>query len=115
MWETGCRENGDFLPPGDAVHAVDGGDAGLDHLLGVDTALWVDGLAWKSRWRRQILIQASFQSFQSAQSNKSFPQTMNAVYYSQSGLCESVLLNGGTLKQTLIHLDPKTIQNYCVK
>lgn len=45
MWETCCGENGDFLPPGNAVHAIDGRDACLDHLFRIDTALRVDGLA----------------------------------------------------------------------
>lgn len=42
--ETCSREDGDLLASGDAVHAVDGRDAGLDHLLGVNAALGVDGL-----------------------------------------------------------------------
>mmetsp|Transcript_9018 Transcript_9018/g.30566 ORF Transcript_9018/g.30566 Transcript_9018/m.30566 type:complete len:578 (+) Transcript_9018:341-2074(+) len=43
--ETGRREERDLLPAGDGVHAVDGGDARLDHLLGVGAHLRVDGLA----------------------------------------------------------------------
>ena len=46
--QTSSRKDGDLLASGDAVHAVDGGDAGLDHLLRVDTALGVDWLAWKN-------------------------------------------------------------------
>lgn len=46
VWKSGSREDGDLLASGNAVHAVDGGDAGLDHLLRVNTALRVDGLAW---------------------------------------------------------------------
>lgn len=37
-------ENGDFLAPGDAVHAVYGWNASLDHFLGVDATLGVDWL-----------------------------------------------------------------------
>mmetsp|Transcript_3470 Transcript_3470/g.7235 ORF Transcript_3470/g.7235 Transcript_3470/m.7235 type:complete len:264 (-) Transcript_3470:535-1326(-) len=38
-------EDGDLLPAGDRVHDVDGGDAGLDHGLGVVAGRGVDGLA----------------------------------------------------------------------
>lgn len=87
MWKTSCRENGDFLPPGDAVHAVDGGDAGLDHLLGVDTALWVDGLAWKSSGGvgaggESKCLATWPQSLHSTQNDKSFPRTISGVYFS---------------------------------
>lgn len=44
--QAGCREDGNLLTSGDAVHPIDGRDTGLDHLFGVDTALRVDGLAW---------------------------------------------------------------------
>ena len=27
------------------VHGIDGGDTGLDHFLGVDARVWVDGLS----------------------------------------------------------------------
>lgn len=47
--QPSSREDGDLLSSGDTVHAIDGGDAGLDHLLGVDTTLRVDGLTWKYR------------------------------------------------------------------
>lgn len=43
--QPGSRENGDFLPSGDAVHAIDGRDASLDHLLRVNAALRVYGLS----------------------------------------------------------------------
>lgn len=36
--KTGGRENGNFLATSDGVHGIDGGDAGGDHLLGVDLA-----------------------------------------------------------------------------
>lgn len=42
--EPSSRKNGNLLSSGNAVHAINGGDAGLDHLLGVDTTLRVDGL-----------------------------------------------------------------------
>jgi hypothetical protein len=38
-------EEGDLLAAGDGVHDVDGGDAGLDHLLGVGALRGVDGRA----------------------------------------------------------------------
>jgi len=41
--KTRCRENGDLLATGDRVHGVNGADTGGDHLLGVDTRVWVDG------------------------------------------------------------------------
>lgn len=41
MWETCSGENGYFLPSGDAVHAIDGRYARLDHLLWVNTTLGV--------------------------------------------------------------------------
>lgn len=47
--ETGSGEDGDLLAPGDAVHHVDGRDPSLDHLLGVDAAVGVDGLAWSRK------------------------------------------------------------------
>jgi hypothetical protein len=43
--QTGGGEERDLLATGDGVHAVNGGDAGLDHLLGVRAHLRVDGLA----------------------------------------------------------------------
>lgn len=46
VWQAGSREDGDFLPSGDAVHAIDGRYSRLDHLLRVDTALRVYRLAW---------------------------------------------------------------------
>lgn len=42
--ETRSRKNRYFLASGNAVHAINSRYAGLDHLLGVDTALWVDRL-----------------------------------------------------------------------
>lgn len=47
--ETGSGEDGDLLAPGNAVHHVDGRDPSLDHLLGVDAAMGVDGLAWSRK------------------------------------------------------------------
>lgn len=41
MWEPCSRENGYFLPSGDAVHAINGRNSSLDHLLGVNTTLRV--------------------------------------------------------------------------
>lgn len=41
MWETCSRENGYLLPSGDAVHAIDGRNARLDHLLWVNATLRV--------------------------------------------------------------------------
>lgn len=46
MRQPGSRENRDLLSSGDAVHAINSRDTSLDHLLRVDTALRVDGLAW---------------------------------------------------------------------
>eukprot|EP00050_Salpingoeca_kvevrii_P005899 m.286285 g.286285 ORF g.286285 m.286285 type:complete len:410 (+) comp11542_c0_seq1:188-1417(+) len=43
--KTGSREDGNLLTAGNAVHRVNGRDTGLDHLLGVDAAVGVDGLA----------------------------------------------------------------------
>lgn len=43
--ESVCREEGDLLSSGDGGHAVDGRDAGLQHLLGVDPLAGVDGLS----------------------------------------------------------------------
>lgn len=37
----------DLLPTGNAVHDIDGRDARLNHLLGVDAVVGVDGLAWE--------------------------------------------------------------------
>lgn len=45
MWKTSSRKDGDLLSSGNAVHAIDGRDARLDHLFWIDTALRVDGLA----------------------------------------------------------------------
>lgn len=56
MWETSCRENGYFLAPGNAVHAINGRDACLDHLLRINAALRVDGLAWKSTGEKKHLV-----------------------------------------------------------
>lgn len=47
--QTGGGEDGNLLTTSDGVHDVDGGNAGLDHLLGIDTRPWVDGLALKVR------------------------------------------------------------------
>lgn len=44
MRQPSSREDGNLLPSGNAVHAVDGRDTGLNHLLGVDTALRINGL-----------------------------------------------------------------------
>lgn len=41
VWETCSREDRYFLASGDAVHAIDGRYASLDHLLWVDTTLRV--------------------------------------------------------------------------
>mmetsp|Transcript_62503 Transcript_62503/g.167417 ORF Transcript_62503/g.167417 Transcript_62503/m.167417 type:complete len:335 (+) Transcript_62503:537-1541(+) len=41
--QAGGGEQGELLPAHDTVHGVQGGDPGLDHLLGVDTRLGVDG------------------------------------------------------------------------
>lgn len=41
VWQPCGREDRYFLSSGDAVHAVDGRYAGLDHLLGVDPTLRV--------------------------------------------------------------------------
>lgn len=49
MGQPSSRKNGDLLSSGNAVHAIDGGDASLDHLLRVDTALRIDGLTWKTQ------------------------------------------------------------------
>jgi len=43
--QAGRGEERDLLPTRDRVHAVDGRDARLDHLLGVGADLRVDGLA----------------------------------------------------------------------
>lgn len=45
--EPSRREDGDLLATGDAVHDINGGDSCLDHLLGVDSVMRVDGLAWE--------------------------------------------------------------------
>ena len=55
MRQPRSREDGYFLPPGDAVHAVDGRYAGLDHLLGVDPTLRVYGLTCDIRVIRIIV------------------------------------------------------------
>ena len=41
--ESCGREQGDLLPSGNGVHGIDGGDAGLDHLLRVGALCRVDG------------------------------------------------------------------------
>lgn len=46
MGQPCSREDGDLLSSGDAVHAIDGRDSGLDHLLRVDAALRIYGLTW---------------------------------------------------------------------
>jgi len=43
--QAGGRKDRDLLATRDAVHGVDGRDARLDHLLGVDARARVDGLA----------------------------------------------------------------------
>lgn len=43
--QAGGAEDGDLLAARDAVHGVDGADAGGDHLLGVDARVRVDGRA----------------------------------------------------------------------
>lgn len=45
--EPSCREDGDLLATGNAVHDINGGDSGLDHLLRVDSVMGIDGLAWE--------------------------------------------------------------------
>lgn len=50
--ETSSREDGDLLAPGNAIHHINGGDPCLDHLLRVDAAVGVDGLAWGMRRER---------------------------------------------------------------
>lgn len=45
VWQPSSREDGNFLSPSNAVHAIDGRYAGLDHLLWVDATLGVYGLA----------------------------------------------------------------------
>lgn len=42
--ETCSRENRDLLASGNAVHAINGRDASLDHLFWVNAALRVNGL-----------------------------------------------------------------------
>lgn len=49
VWETCSREDGYFLASGNAVHAIDGGYASLDHLLRVDTTLRVYRLTCNMR------------------------------------------------------------------
>lgn len=44
VWQTGSGEEGDLLAARHRVHAVNGRDTGLDHLLGVRAHLRVDGL-----------------------------------------------------------------------
>lgn len=56
MWQAGGWEDWDLLSTGDAVHAINGGDARLDHLLRVDTALRVNGLAWEGERERRTSL-----------------------------------------------------------
>ena len=44
MGQASCREDGDLLSSGDAVHCVNGGYPCLDHFLRVDTRPRIDGL-----------------------------------------------------------------------
>lgn len=44
--QSSSRENGNLLSSGNAVHAIDSGDAGLDHFLRVDAALRVNWLTY---------------------------------------------------------------------
>lgn len=46
VWQARSREDGDLLSPSDTVHAVNGRNARLNHLLGVDPTLRVDWLTW---------------------------------------------------------------------
>lgn len=48
MGQPSSRENGDLLSSSNAIHAINGRDASLDHLLRVDTALRIDGLTWET-------------------------------------------------------------------
>lgn len=43
VWETGSRENGDFLTTGNGIHGINGRDTGLDHFFRVNTGERVDG------------------------------------------------------------------------
>lgn len=48
VWQPSSWKNGDLLSSCDAVHAINGWDTSLDHLLRVDTALRIDGLTCKT-------------------------------------------------------------------
>lgn len=43
--QASSGKQGDLLPTRNRVHDVNGGNAGLDHLLGVGALSWVDGRA----------------------------------------------------------------------
>lgn len=45
VWQPSGGEDWDFLPPSNAVHAINGRYASLDHLLRIDATLRVYGLA----------------------------------------------------------------------
>lgn len=48
MRKAVCGENWNFLPSGNRVHNIDGGDASLYHLLWIDPRVGVDGLTLNS-------------------------------------------------------------------
>ena len=48
-------EDGDLLPSGDRVHHVDGGDAGLHHLLRVDPSVKRFHCNFNQRYSLQLL------------------------------------------------------------
>jgi hypothetical protein len=55
--EPSRREDGDLLATSDAVHDINGGDSRLDHLLGVDSVMGIDWLAWESERGARLRLQ----------------------------------------------------------
>jgi hypothetical protein len=50
MGKTSSGEEWDLLSSGNGGHGIDGGDTCLDHLLGVDSLIWVNWLALNKKF-----------------------------------------------------------------
>jgi hypothetical protein len=50
MGKTGSGEEWDLLSSGNGGHGIDGGDTSLDHLLGVDSLIWINWLTLNNKF-----------------------------------------------------------------
>lgn len=62
VWQPSSRKDGDLLSSCNAVHAINGRDARLDHLLGVDAALRIDWLTCTQRKSSTSRLRFTFTS-----------------------------------------------------